>query len=87
MAAAARRMVLVHDLLRSRGGFILAFLGTRALSRSTIVHTDGPLSIEGAFTLDEVRKLAQQAGLTEAEVARRWPYRLLLSWRRYSNET
>jgi 2-polyprenyl-3-methyl-5-hydroxy-6-metoxy-1,4-benzoquinol methylase len=82
MAAAARRMVLINDLQRSRAGFVLAYLGTRVLSASPVVHTDGPRSVEGAFTLAEARDLAQRAGLAGAAVGRRWPCRYLLSWRR-----
>ncbi len=80
MADAARRLVLVNDLVRSRAGLALAYLGTRLLSWSDVVHTDGPLSVEAAFTLDEARALAERAGLTGATAARRWPCRYLLTW-------
>jgi SAM-dependent methyltransferase len=79
---AARRMVLVNDLVRSRSGYVLAYLGTRLLSRSWVAHIDGPRSVEGAFTTDEALSLARQAGLDNATVARRWPMRYLLTWRR-----
>lgn len=82
MAAAAGQLVLVNDLLRGLPGLLLAYVGTRLLSRSPIVHVDGPLSVRAAFTLDEVRTLAQEAGLHGATVAWRWPWRFLLSWRR-----
>jgi SAM-dependent methyltransferase len=82
MAAAAGRLVLVNDLVRSRIGWLMAYLGTRVLSRSDVVHTDGPLSVEGAFTVAEARALAERAGLAGARVVRRWPCRFLLSWRR-----
>jgi len=82
MAGAARRMVLINDLVRSRKGFLLAYLGTRLLSTSPVVHTDGPRSVEGAFTIDEVRVLAEQAGLEKATVVRHWPCRYLLTWTR-----
>ncbi len=82
MAGIARRAVLVNDLVRSRTGFVLAYLGTRVLSASPVVHTDGPLSVEGAFTSEEVREWACKAGLEGATVARRWPCRLLLTWYR-----
>jgi hypothetical protein len=81
-AEAAGRMVLVNDLVRSRAGLLLAHLGTRLLSLSPVVHTDGPRSVEGAFTLAEVGDLADRAGLAGATVARRWPCRFLLTWRR-----
>src|SRR5262249_45464305 len=44
MAGAARRLVLVNDLVRSRLGYLLAWAGCRVLSRSPIVHHDGPVS-------------------------------------------
>src|SRR5262249_40694449 len=81
MARAAKRMVLVNDLVRSRAGFVLAYLGTRLLSTSAGGHTYGPRSVEGAFTMDEVRALAAKAGLAGATVARRWPCRFLLTWK------
>jgi len=77
---AARKMVLIYDLLRHRRGLILAYIGTHLLSSSDIVHVDGPLSVRAAYTLDEVRKLAGAAGLNGATVNRRWPCRFLLSW-------
>src|SRR5262249_34239372 len=69
MAAAAACMILVNDLARSRAGLLLAYAGTRLLTRSAVVHTDGPRSVEGAFTLAEARILAQRAGLAGATVA------------------
>jgi 2-polyprenyl-3-methyl-5-hydroxy-6-metoxy-1,4-benzoquinol methylase len=80
MADAAGRLVLVNDLERSRAGLALAFVATRLLTRSPVVHTDGPRSVEGAFTREEMLALAERAGLHGATVVRRWPFRLLLSW-------
>ena len=82
MAGAARHLVLVNDLVRSRSGFLLAYAGTRVLSASAMVHSDGPRSVEGAFTIEEVRRLAEQAGLVGATIERRWPCRYLLCWKR-----
>jgi hypothetical protein len=81
MAAAARRLVLINDLRRSAGGWLLAYVGTRLLSASPVVHTDGPRSVAAAFTPVELRQLAERAGLAGATVVRRWPFRLLLTWR------
>jgi hypothetical protein len=75
-------MVLVNDLVRSRIGYILAFAGSRVLSRSPIVHFDGPCSVAAAFTRDEARQMAQRAGLEGARVDWRWPWRFLLQWQR-----
>lgn len=82
MGRLARQRVLVNDLVRSRTGYALAWVGTRLLSRSPIVHVDGPLSVAGAFTCREALALAKQAGLHGATVRTRWPCRFLLTWDR-----
>ena len=82
MSASARRLLLINDLLRSRASYWMAYLGVRLLTRSEVMHIDGPRSVEGAFTLDEIRQLCLQAGLEAAELQRRWPCRYLLRWRR-----
>ncbi|MCA9148381.1 MAG: methyltransferase domain-containing protein [Planctomycetales bacterium] len=81
---AARRLVLVNDLRRTRLGYVLAYLGTRILSRSPIVHVDGPLSVRAAWTEDEVRCLAKSAGMDQVSFVRFWPQRFLMSWTRGS---
>lgn len=80
MGAAAGRLVLVNDLLRGRLGLLLARIATHLLSRSEVVHVDGPRSVQGAFTVAEARALAERAGLSGATVERRWPCRFLLTW-------
>ena len=82
MGAAARRAVLINDLARSTAGLMLAHVATRLLTRSPVVHVDGPRSVEGAFTAEEARQLAERAGLHGSTVGRRWPFRYLLMWRR-----
>jgi len=80
LAAAAGRMVLVNDLNRSSTAWLLAYLGTRLLTRSPVVHIDGPLSVAAAFTPGEALALAHDAGMAGATVTRRWPFRYLLKW-------
>jgi SAM-dependent methyltransferase len=82
MASAAGRLVLVNDLARSLTGLALAHVGGRLLTRSDVVHVDGPRSVAAAFTPAEARGLAEQAGLAGATVVRRWPCRWLLTWER-----
>jgi 2-polyprenyl-3-methyl-5-hydroxy-6-metoxy-1,4-benzoquinol methylase len=77
-------LVLVNDLERSWPGLLLAHVGVRLLTRSRVVHFDGPRSVEGAFTPGEALRLAESAGLSGAGVSRRWPCRWLLTWRRPS---
>ncbi len=82
MAQAARRLVVISDLVRSRTGLALAYLGTRLLSTSAVVHVDGPRSVQAAYTIEEARVLATQAGMDNAEVLPRWPCRYLLVWKK-----
>src|SRR5437763_1778104 len=71
MRDAAAELVLVNDLERSRLGFALAWVACRLLSRSPVVHFDGPASVRSAFTPKEALALAERAGLTGAKVGRR----------------
>ena len=80
MAARARQLVIVDDLIRSRLGYSLAWIGTRLLSRSWVVHHDGPLSVKAAFTPSEILDLASQAGLGDCLLERTWPERYRLCW-------
>jgi 2-polyprenyl-3-methyl-5-hydroxy-6-metoxy-1,4-benzoquinol methylase len=82
MSQAARHAVLVDDLVRSRFGYFLAQVGCRLLSRSPIVHYDGPVSVLGAFTLEEAKGLAAEAGLAGTTFTRHWPERYLMCWKR-----
>lgn len=82
MGRAAGRLLLVSDLVRGPGGWVLAHAGSRLLTTSPVVHADGPRSVEGAFRADEVAVLAGRAGLTGCAVTRHWPCRFLLSWSR-----
>ncbi len=82
MKAAAGSLVLVNDLRRSAVGFALAWLGARLLTTSHVVHVDGPRSVEAAFSLQEVRTLANRTGMEGAIIGPRWPCRFLLAWRR-----
>jgi len=82
MAEAAKKMILVNDLVRCASGIMLAYLGTRFLSRSQVVHMDGVRSVRAAFNIEEICGLAQRAGLTGAQVERRWPSRFLLTWKK-----
>lgn len=79
MQAAARRLVVVDDLERSRVGYLMAATAPRLLTRSTVVHIDARLSVRSAFRPEEVRALAAAAALREVEVRRHWPARFLLT--------
>jgi 2-polyprenyl-3-methyl-5-hydroxy-6-metoxy-1,4-benzoquinol methylase len=80
MAFSARCLVLVDDLVRSRFGYLLAMVGCHLLSRSRVVHVDGPISVAAAYTPDEALSLAERAGLKGAVLTRHWPQRFLIAW-------
>lgn len=82
-ARLARRGVVVTDLERHAlaAGFLPA---TRLLfGWQHITLHDGPISVRAAFTAAELGALAQQAGLSGAEVRAHLPwFRLSLLWRK-----
>jgi 2-polyprenyl-3-methyl-5-hydroxy-6-metoxy-1,4-benzoquinol methylase len=82
MQQAAGRMVLINDLRRCRLGFVMAWTASRILTTSAVVRVDAPRSALAAFTLAEIRALADQAGMASAAISRHWPCRYLLAWRR-----
>jgi SAM-dependent methyltransferase len=82
LAALRPRMILINDLSRSRVNFLLVSIASWLLSRSHIVHVDGPLSVRAAFTPKEALALASRAGLSGAIVTEVFPCRWILTWRR-----
>jgi 2-polyprenyl-3-methyl-5-hydroxy-6-metoxy-1,4-benzoquinol methylase len=82
MAQATDAVLLVQDLRRSRLGYALAWAALRVLTTSDVARTDGPISVRAAFTSDEARALAHEAGLDGAVVRTCWPERYTLRWSR-----
>jgi 2-polyprenyl-3-methyl-5-hydroxy-6-metoxy-1,4-benzoquinol methylase len=80
MKAAAGKLVLVNDLVRSRANYLQVWFASHVLSASRVVHADGPRSVRSAFTVDEMRAMAGQAGMSGASVEPRFPCRMLLKW-------
>ncbi|WP_428390054.1 methyltransferase domain-containing protein [Mucisphaera sp.] len=82
MRESARHAVIVSDLQRTIPGYLAAKIGTRLLSRSPIVHADGPQSVRAAWTLAELKQLAYEASYEpEATTIRpAWPQRMTLTW-------
>jgi SAM-dependent methyltransferase len=80
MARLCRRGLVINDLERHP----LAWLGIRLLGRLTgkgrVFRHDAPLSVLRGFTRPELQALCQQAGLAQARIVRRHPYRWLLIW-------
>lgn len=80
LRAASPQTIVIDDLDRSRRGHFLARVIPRLISRSDVVHVDATRSVEGAFTVDEMRALATRCGLVGARIVRRFPCRWSLTW-------
>lgn len=80
LAGATQQMLLVNDLSRSWWNYSMVTIASRLLSRSRVVHFDGPASVKAALTKAEILDLAQQAGLNHVVVRSQFPARWLLRW-------
>lgn len=69
---------IVSDLKRSQLGWLMAYVGCQLLSRSPIVHYDGPQSVRAAYQPAEAAALAKQAGWENIQLKRQWPQRYFL---------
>lgn len=74
----ARRAVLVNDLRRGYWPFLVTWMSLRVLSRSRLIHHDGPLSVRRGFLPEELLALARDAGWERARVSRHAFFRLAL---------
>jgi len=72
--------VLLCDLRRDRIGLGLAWVFSRLLTRSNVVHVDAIKSVRAAWTPEEMRDLATRAGLDNASISCCFPRRMMLSW-------
>ncbi len=80
LANATDQLLLVADLRRDKPGLALAWIASRALTGSRVVHVDAIKSVRAAYTPAELRQLSEDAGLAGANVMRIWPRRMLLRW-------
>ncbi|MCA9144447.1 MAG: methyltransferase domain-containing protein [Planctomycetaceae bacterium] len=78
MKSASTHRVLVVDLERSRLNWLQVWFATRVLSRSKVVHFDGPQSVRAAFTVSEFRTLAQELDFASFAIHKKWPCRFVM---------
>jgi ubiquinone/menaquinone biosynthesis C-methylase UbiE len=71
--------VIVSDLRRSRAAWLAARAILPLITRNRFTLHDGPISVRRAYTLEEVRSMAKQAGWTRIDVRATFGARLLLS--------
>ena len=77
MARVARLGIVVNDLVRGRLAWVGAWALTRVATGNRFTRNDAPLSVERAYTRDELRAMAARAGLHEVAaiggfVGHRW---------------
>jgi ubiquinone/menaquinone biosynthesis C-methylase UbiE len=77
----SRGALVVNDLLRSRPTWMLVWLATRLFARHPFSHHDGPLSVRRAYDAEELRALAEKAGIRNARIVRHalWARLLLVA--------
>ena len=77
-ARIAKRAVIVNDLVRNMVPYYFTRLTGPFLATSFLTRNDGPVSVLRGFTAEELKNLAERAGLGQFEVKRSFPYRLSL---------
>ncbi|HEX2243311.1 MAG TPA: methyltransferase domain-containing protein, partial [Gammaproteobacteria bacterium] len=71
----ARRAIIVCDLVRHPLAYYGIRLVTKVFTRNIMTRTDGPLSVQRAFTLDEWRGLFERAGIGPFRILPKFPFR------------
>jgi ubiquinone/menaquinone biosynthesis C-methylase UbiE len=82
LARVARHAVIVTDLQRDLPLYLGAWLLMHTLVRNPITRQDGLASIRRAYTPDEVREMAAQAGLCTSALHTALCFRQSLIWQR-----
>jgi 2-polyprenyl-3-methyl-5-hydroxy-6-metoxy-1,4-benzoquinol methylase len=78
----ARVGCIVNDLRRNRIAICLSKLMARTMITNPIARFDAPASCERAFTVDELRALAAQAGVGDVAIRRHRFFRMALVGRK-----
>ncbi len=72
--------IVVNDLERCWPGFILASSIPPLLTTSAVVHQDGIQSVRAAYSIREIKRIAEDCGLHGAQIKSAWPFRYRLLW-------
>ena len=79
LSRTAQRSIFVIDLYRNPLAYYLYSTVGRLFLYNRLIREDGALSILRSFTPDELKGLAQKAGLKDIKVSQMFPARLVLS--------
>ena len=80
MQAASDNAMIVCDLERSRFNLMLVQCASRLLTRSSVVHTDSALSVRAAYSMDEFKRLAENALARPVRIQRAFPCRFVATF-------
>lgn len=83
MKRVSRVAYMINDLRRCLTGYLAAQAYSYLLTRNKMTRNDGPLSVRRAFTVKELKLLAQQAELGPVNIDKQSGWRLSL----YGNST
>ncbi|MFN2577198.1 MAG: methyltransferase domain-containing protein [Pyrinomonadaceae bacterium] len=81
MARVAKSRIFVIDLNRNPVAYFFYTTLGHLFLHNRLIREDGALSILKSFTREELKKIAQQAGLAKARVEKHFPSRLVLTAR------
>jgi ubiquinone/menaquinone biosynthesis C-methylase UbiE len=70
MGRASRLGFVVNDLIRSRAAYVLVWVATRLFAWNRMSRHDGPLSVLRAYSAQEIRSLAERAGVSPVRIVR-----------------
>ena len=77
-ARLARQGLIMTDLVRHPVPYWFMKATSPVFARSTITRHDAAVSIQRAYRPDELQRIAEEAGLTQARVYTCFPYRMIL---------
>ena len=78
MGRVARRGIVVNDLVRTRWSYLSVWILTRTIIRNPLTRHDGPLSVQRAYTREEMVALARRAEIGPVDVAGYLGYRVAM---------
>lgn len=79
-AHVTKRLLIINDLRRDWQHFLMAAIVPRLLTRSRVVHVDAVKSVRAAYSLSELYRLAEMAGLEGMHIKKVFPKRMVLAW-------
>jgi len=82
IAAVSKQGIILNDLRRCWPGYLLATTIPQLLTSCKVVHEDGVQSVRAAYSLKEIIRISERAGLRGASIQPVWPFRYQMVWRK-----